>query len=116
MRMRFDNSKVWRIGNRVRVQTIPKGLCPPAQGCEERATLGHRPTKHQPQSGCGNSVFVWRSCDVGHNPVGVGDFIPTFSQGSSFLATLGFGTQPHWGWLVLTTLCLSKYETNTLTK
>jgi hypothetical protein len=24
--------------------SIPKGLCPPAQGCEERATLGHRST------------------------------------------------------------------------
>ena len=23
-------------------RSIPKGLCPPAQGCEERATLGHR--------------------------------------------------------------------------
>src|SRR5207247_6492795 len=69
--MRFDNSKMWRIGNRVRVQTIPKGLRPPAQGCEERATLGHRPTRDQPQRGCGNSLFVWRSCDVGRNPVGV---------------------------------------------
>ncbi len=24
-----------------RHRPIPKGLCPPAQGCEERATLGH---------------------------------------------------------------------------
>jgi len=54
-----------------RRRSIPKGLRPPAQGCEERATLGHRSTNHQPQRGCGNSVFVWRSCDVGRNPVGV---------------------------------------------
>jgi len=25
----------------------------------------------QPERGCGNSVFVWRSCDFGQNPVGV---------------------------------------------
>src|SRR5438034_7276638 len=93
--MRFDNSKMWRIGNRVRVQTIPKGLRPPAQGCEERATLGHRPTRHQPQRGCGNSLFVWRSCDVGHNRWGC-NFLPTFSQGSSFLATLGFRAESRW--------------------
>src|SRR2546425_9127442 len=28
--------------NRVRARTIPKGLRPPAQGCEVRATLGKR--------------------------------------------------------------------------
>ena len=100
MRMRLDNLQVWRIGNRVRVQTIPKGLRPPAQGCEKRATLGHRPIKHQPQRGCGNYVYVWRSFDVGHNPVGDGDFIPTFSQGSSFLATLSFGTESRWDSLI----------------
>src|SRR6266496_2630092 len=31
--------------NRVRARTIPKGLRPPAQGCEERATLGKRRSK-----------------------------------------------------------------------
>src|SRR5438105_705063 len=27
----------------LRASSIPKGLCPPAQGCEERATLGNGP-------------------------------------------------------------------------
>ena len=34
--------------NRVRARTIPKGLRPPAQGCEERATLGKRRSKMPP--------------------------------------------------------------------
>jgi membrane fusion protein (multidrug efflux system) len=40
--------------------TIPKGLRPPAQGCEERATLGHGPLySTQPQRGCVNSINRW---------------------------------------------------------
>jgi len=31
-----------------------------------------------------------------HNPVGVGDSNSRFSQGSSLLATLGFGSQTLW--------------------
>src|ERR1051325_4319327 len=31
---------------------IPKGYHPSAQGCEERATLGHAIKKFQPQRGC----------------------------------------------------------------
>src|SRR5213083_853310 len=34
--------------NHVRARTIPKGLRPPAQGCEERATLGKRRSKTVP--------------------------------------------------------------------
>jgi hypothetical protein len=35
------------------ISAIPKGLCPPAQGCEERATLGNSAGRHrQPQRGC----------------------------------------------------------------
>src|ERR1022692_3782693 len=34
--------------------SIPKGLCPPAQGCEQRATLGKGSSESiQPQRGCG---------------------------------------------------------------
>ena len=29
-----------RYAHRARVSSIPKGLCPPAQGCDEGATLG----------------------------------------------------------------------------
>ena len=41
----------------------------------------------------GADVPAWN----GHNPVGVGDILRMLTQGSSFLATLGFGTQPRWG-------------------
>src|SRR6266702_5327486 len=32
--------------------SIPKGLCPPAQGCEERATLGNGPCAPQLRRSC----------------------------------------------------------------
>jgi hypothetical protein len=57
-------------------RTIPKGLRPPAQGCEERATLGnHRENFATPLGLC-----VSR----------------TVTQGSSCLATLGFGSESRW--------------------
>src|SRR5437879_986064 len=34
----------------------------------------------------------------GHNPVGVVDFFLACTQGSSFLATLGWRTQSLWDW------------------
>ena len=72
------------------IRPIPKGLHPPAQGCEERATLGtgsksvstptglQQPTSWeiQPRWGCGLLCAV--------------------PQGSSFLATLGFVTESLW--------------------
>src|SRR5213594_3635920 len=37
--------------------SIPKGLCPPAQGCEERATLGKRRwCEHNPEGVVANVV------------------------------------------------------------
>ncbi len=45
--------------------TIPKGLCPSAQGCEERATLGWGQHGFQPQRGC--ATFP----PARQNPVGV---------------------------------------------
>ena len=46
----------------------PKELCPPAQGCEERATLGARGFDLcQPRRGCGTGAGRMR----GRNPVGV---------------------------------------------
>jgi len=45
---------------------IPKGLYPPAQGCEPRATLGKTPGNGQPQWGCGHRPDA--RC---RNPVGV---------------------------------------------
>src|SRR6266850_1522039 len=71
---------------------IPKGLCLSAQGCEERATLGHRsqifPTLKR-FAACGSRFDA--------TPVGVDESFDSYSQGSSFLATLGWKTQPRWG-------------------
>ena len=76
-----------------RASRIPKGFRPPAQGCEERATLGHRGQSSQPQRGC-----VPRGAKAA-TPLGLlhGD---AGSQGSSFLALLGFDTESGWdsGW------------------
>ncbi len=66
---RFWSAPVlWRFGFAAvpRRTRIPRGFRPKAQGCDERATLGHM-FKHssQPQRGCGPAA--WK----GHNPVGV---------------------------------------------
>jgi hypothetical protein len=45
----------------------------------------------QPHRGC------VKASAGGHNPVGVGGDSSPCSQGSSFLATLGFGLEPRWG-------------------
>jgi hypothetical protein len=62
---------------------IPTGFRPKAQGCEARATLGHRPQTSPTPTGlcpCGK---------YGCNPVGVENHFSRFTQGSSFVATLG---------------------------
>jgi len=66
------------------VSSIPKGLRPPAQGCEERATLG----KSEGEIVNPNGVAAQGRDEYGHNPVGVGGVPQSFSPGSSFLATL----------------------------
>src|SRR5947207_4527480 len=72
---------------------IPTGLRLPAQGCEERATLG-KPAKHpQPQRGCGPCPFF--SSQDAATLSGLYSLC-YFSQGSSFLATLGFGSESLW--------------------
>ena len=60
--------------------SIPKGLCPPAQGCEERATLGHRETHFPTATRLRQSRVRWRAGDVGHNPVGVVIFCGRFPR------------------------------------
>ena len=72
--------------------SILKGLCPPAQGCEERATLGSRRT-HAINP---NGVVPSFATPPRHNPVGVAEFFSGRTQGSSFLATLGFGAESRW--------------------
>jgi len=66
------------------VLTIPTGLCPLAQGCEARATLGLQRRGFQPQRGCGAGRG-----DEGATPLGL-SVVGLVSQGSSCLATLGF--------------------------
>ncbi len=71
--------------------SIPKGLCPPAQGCEGRATLG----QSQPIRPTPTGLRLGRR-RKGRNPVGVGKRPGAFTQGSSSLATLGSGPESLW--------------------
>jgi hypothetical protein len=59
------------------------------------ATLGWHRGNIEPQRGSGGCV-VLRSRNGGQNPFRVRGFSRTVSQGSSFLATLGFGTESRW--------------------
>ncbi len=77
------------LKRRERRAPIPKGLCPPAQGCEERATLGNVCLESQPQRGC------VRPRSLAATPLALWDFF-RFTQCSSFLATLGFGPESLW--------------------
>jgi hypothetical protein len=62
---------------------IPKGLCPKAQGCEKRATLGQRIRRQKPQRGFGFDECAPRVA----TPLGL-LFCTPLTQGSSLLATL----------------------------
>ena len=75
---------------------IPTGFRLKDQGCAPGATLGHLPANIINRNAVAAipSSFVTR--DVCHNPVGVGSNLFSFSQGSSFLATLGWRTQSLW--------------------
>ena len=78
------------------LQPIPTGLRPPAQGCEERATLGERiQMGTNPNGVVANPARVGRNRH-GRNRVAVGNILRMLTQGSSFLATLGFGTESRW--------------------
>src|SRR5258708_16344960 len=71
---------------------IPKGFCPPAQGCEQRATLGKNRANLDNPIGFVTVFVVFQ----GQNPVGVADSFLAFTQGSSLLATLGFVAESLW--------------------
>src|SRR6266571_4850346 len=73
--------------------SIPKGLRNKAQGCEERATLGKVTDGSQPQRGCGKVLFPLSSATT---LSGLSPMWSAFSQGSSFLATLGFVAESLW--------------------
>ena len=70
--------------------SIPTGLCNPAQGCEARATLGQRFAASSTPTGLrrvapGGPQPRWGWADSGR-----------LTQGSSGLATLGFGPESRW--------------------
>jgi hypothetical protein len=73
---------------------IPTGFRPKAQGYEERASMGQRPTNHT------NAVAAIPISPIARgiclNPVGVDEKLIPFTQGSSFVATLGYMTQSLW--------------------
>jgi hypothetical protein len=84
------------IVTRHRHWRIPTGFRPKAQGCEERATLGNRPR---------NVTTAMRLRPKSHAPYEIGfattalrlgKICFTTTQGSSFLATLGWRTQSLW--------------------
>ena len=74
---------------------IPTGFRLKAQGCAPGATLGHLPANIINRNAVAAIPFlsVLRVC---RNPVGVGSDLFSFTQGSSFLATLGWRTQSLW--------------------
>ena len=75
---------------------IPTGFRLKAQGCAPDATLGHLPANIINRNAVAAIPFSSVTRDVCHNPVGVGSDLFSFSQGSSFLATLGWKTQSLW--------------------
>ncbi len=85
-----------RSGCTLHAIPIPKGLRPPAQGCEERATLGKGSTEAPTLKG------LWQAhagSDVGRDGITTLSGLNSrrrLTQGSSFLATLGFGAESLW--------------------
>jgi hypothetical protein len=76
--------------------SIPKGLRPPAQGCEERATLGAQRLNISTPTGLWLTNIVRRPNGNSRNRVAVGDMLWAITQGSSFLATLGLEPESRW--------------------
>ena len=75
---------------------IPTGFRLPAQGCEQRATLGHRPTNLTNRNAVAAIPFVFAARGICHNPVGVGEDSIPFTQGSACVATLGYMPESRW--------------------
>jgi hypothetical protein len=84
------------LKRRERRAPIPKGLRPPAQGCEERATLGHRPASIINRNAVAAIPVSFAAREIGHNPVGVGENLIPFTQGGSCVATLGWMPESLW--------------------
>jgi len=75
----------------------PTGLCNKAQDCEGRATLGTGSwNRLNPERVVSQFVSVRNAATQRHNPFRVAALLATISQGSSFLATLGFEAESLW--------------------
>jgi hypothetical protein len=79
---------------------IPTGSRPKAQGCEERATLGYRPTNTPNRNAVAALPLSSASHGICHNSFGVDNDLILFTQGSSCVATLGFMPESRWDSLV----------------
>ena len=79
-------------------RTIPKGLRPPAQGCEERATLGHGSQMETNPNGVVAKIIRLVSGRICRNRVAVVPVLPRSPKVGAGAPTLGFGPQPRWGW------------------
>jgi hypothetical protein len=75
---------------------IPTGFWPKAQGCESRATLGGCPLNPINRNAVVAEMTRDFEAGIGHNPLGVGKYFNILTQGSSFLATMGWRTQSLW--------------------
>ena len=84
------------LKRRERRASIPTGLRPPAQGCEERATLGQRPAGLTNRNAVAAIPFSSAARGIGHNPVGVGKDLIPFPQGSSCVTTLDYMPESRW--------------------
>src|SRR5438445_768819 len=62
------------VNPRRSLRTIPKGLCPPAQGCEERATLGYGSQMKTNPNGVVTKPIRLASRWICRKPVGVFPF------------------------------------------
>jgi hypothetical protein len=77
---------------------IPTGFWLKAQGCEARATLGQRSQNIYNRNAVAAIPVSSNARGICHNPVGVVHNLIPFTQGSSFVATLGWRTQSRWDW------------------
>ena len=85
---------------------IPTGFRPKAQGCDAGATLGIRPQNIFNRDAVAAIPSSSGALGICHNPVGVGGNKFLFTQGSSFLATLGCMPESLWdSWMAANFAC-----------
>jgi hypothetical protein len=66
------------------------------QGCDVGITPGHRPARITNRNAVAALPFVFAARGICHNPVGVGDDLISFTQGSSCVATPGWRPESRW--------------------